>query len=346
MIWFLCRKGQQPMKKLKWGVLSTANIGVAKVIPAMQCNARCEVVALAGRDFDRARNWADRLGIRKAYGSYAELLEDDEIEAVYNPLPNHLHVPWTLKAIEAGKHVLCEKPLALSADEAASLNDASVAHKRLVLEAFMVRHHPQWLRSRELIRSGVLGRIQGVQGVFAYCNTDPQNIRNQPDIGGGGLMDIGSYCVMASRYVFAAEPLRVVALMDRDPAMGIDRLTSCLLDYGSGRQASFICGTQTSFSQGFRVFGELGGIQLAQPFKSLPEETVSLILHRGENQQVEETFPPCNQYTLQADTVSRVFSGEIKPEFSLQDAILNMRVIDAVRLSADSGGWVKLAGGR
>ncbi len=333
------------MKKLKWGVLSTANIGVAKVIPAMQRSAYCEVVALAGRDLDRARNWADQLGIRKAYGSYAELLEDNEIEAVYNPLPNHLHVPWTLKALEAGKHVLCEKPLALTADEAASLSDASSMHNRLVLEAFMVRHHPQWLRTRELIRSGVLGRVHAVQGVFAYCNTDPQNIRNQPDIGGGGLMDIGSYCVMASRYIFAAEPHRVVALMDRDPAMGIDRLTSGLLDYGSGRQAGFLCGTQTSFSQGVRVFGEQGGIQLVQPFKSLPEEAVTLIWHQGENHRIEETFPPCNQYTLQADTVSRVFSGEIEPEFSLQDGILNMRVIDAIRQSADTGDWVNLSEG-
>ena len=332
------------MKKLKWGVLSTANIGVAKVIPAMQRSAYCKVVALAGRDLDRARNWADQLGIRKAYGSYAELLEDNEIEAVYNPLPNHLHVPWTLKALEAGKHVLCEKPLALTADEAVSLSDASSTHNRLVLEAFMVRYHPQWLRTRELIRSGVLGRVHAVQGVFAYCNTDPQNIRNQPDIGGGGLMDIGSYCVMASRYVFAAEPLRVVALMDRDPALGVDRLTSGLLDYGSGRQAGFLCGTQTSFSQWFRVFGEQGGIQLVQPFKSLPEEAVTLIWHQGENQRIEETFTPCNQYTLQADTVSRVFSGELEPEFSLQDAILNMRVIDAIRQSADTGGWVNLSG--
>ncbi len=333
------------MKKLKWGVLSTANIGVAKVVPAMQRSAYCEIVALAGRNLDHARNWTGRLGIRKAYGSYAELLEDEEIDAVYNPLPNHLHVPWTLKALEAKKHVLCEKPLALNANEAASLIAASAKHERLVLEAFMVRNHPQWLRTRELIRSGVLGRVQAVQGVFAYCNTDPQNIRNKPDIGGGGLMDIGCYCVMASRYVFAAEPCRVVALIDRDPDMGIDRLTSGLLDYGSGRQASFICGTQTSFSQGFRVFGDQGGIQLVQPFKSLPEETLSLIYHQGENKQTEEIVSPCNQYTLQGDMASRVFSREIEPEFSLQDAILNMRVIDALRQSAETGRWVQLAEG-
>ena len=333
------------MKKLKWGVLSTANIGVTKVIPAMQRSAYCEIVALAGRDLDHARNWTGRLGIRKAYGSYAALLEDEEIDAVYNPLPNHLHVPWTLKALEAKKHVLCEKPLALNANEAASLVAASAKHDRLVLEAFMVRNHPQWLRTRELIRSGVLGRVQAVQGVFAYCNTDPQNIRNQPDIGGGGLMDIGSYWVMASRYVFAAEPRRVVALIDRDPDLGIDRLTSGLLDYGSGRQASFICGTQTSFSQGFRVFGDQGGIQLVQPFKSTPDQTTTLICHQGENKQVGETFPPCNQYTLQGDMAARVFSGESEPEFSLQDAILNMRVIDALRHSAATGSWVTLPEG-
>ncbi len=331
------------MKKIKWGVLSTANIGVAKVIPAMQGGPRSEIIGLAGRHLDRTREWANRLGIPRAYGSYQELLEDPEIEAVYNPLPNHLHVHWTLLALAAGKHVLCEKPLALNADEATCLIQASARHDRLVLEAFMVRNHPQWQRARELVRSGQLGRVHAVQGVFAYHNIDPHNIRNQADIGGGGLMDIGCYCVMASRYIFGAEPRRVVALMERDPEMGIDRLTSSLLDFGDGRQASILCGTQTSFSQEFRVYGERGGVQLVKPFKSLPSEPITLIHHQGE-QQHEEIFPPCDQYALQGEMASQVFAGESEPEFSLQDAILNMRVLDAIRSSAETGAWASLAG--
>lgn len=328
--------------RLKWGILGTANIAVAKVIPAMQYSQYCSIAALAGRNLHRTKDWAEKLSIPKAYGSYEELLADEEIEAVYIPLPNHLHVPYAIKALEANKHVLCEKPIALNARDAQTLVKVSERTQKMVLEAFMIRNHPQWHRTRELVRSGVLGRVHAVQAVFAYFNTDPANIRNRSETGGGGLMDIGCYSIVASRYVFESEPLRVVALMDIDRQMNIDHLTSCILDYGDGRHAGFICGTQTSFSQGLRVFGEQGGIQLDKPFKMHPEENITLVHNHGEDEKTKEIFPAADHYTLQGDMVSRIFSGEIKPEFSLQDAISNMKVIDALRRSAETGTWVSL----
>ena len=223
------------MQPVKWGVISTAKIGTEKVIPAMQRGELCDIVAIASRDQARARETADGLGIPKAYGSYEELLADPEIEAIYNPLPNHMHVPWSIKAAEAGKHVLCEKPVSLTADEARTLVEARDRTGVLITEAFMVRSHPQWLRVRELIRGGRIGELRAVQGFFSYFKLDPDNIRNKADIGGGGIYDIGCYPVVGARFVFEAEPRRVVALIDRDPGMKIDRLTSAILDFGEGK---------------------------------------------------------------------------------------------------------------
>ena len=219
---------------MKWGVISTAKIGTEKVIPAMQESDKLEILAIAGRDLEKTRETAQSLRIPRAYGSYEELLADPSIEAIYNPLPNHLHVEWTIKALEAGKHVLCEKPIGLDTEDAKRLIAARDKSGKHVLEAFMVRHHPQWQEARRLVESGQIGTITTVQSIFTYFNADPNNVRNKKDIGGGGLLDIGCYCIVGPRYITGKEPVRVVSLMDKDPKFGTDRLVSGMLDFGSG----------------------------------------------------------------------------------------------------------------
>src|ERR1035437_277767 len=226
--------------KVRWGVLGVAGIAVRKVIPAMQQGEWSEISAIASRDRNKAAGAAKDLGIPTAYGSYEELLQDPRIEAIYNPLPNHLHVPWTLKAVQAGKHVLCEKPLALTANEARALIAARDRASVKVGEAFMVRTHPQWLRTRELVASGEIGALRAVMGFFSYFNRDAANIRNVAQWGGGGLMDIGCYPINTSRFVFREEPVRAMGLVERDPETKVDRLTSAILDFPSG-QCIFTC---------------------------------------------------------------------------------------------------------
>ena len=331
------------MQPVKWGVISTAKIGTEKVIPAMQRGELCDIVAIASRDQARARETADGLGIPKAYGSYEELLADPEIEAIYNPLPNHMHVPWSIKAAEAGKHVLCEKPVSLTADEARTLVEARDRTGVLITEAFMVRSHPQWLRVRELIRGGRIGELRAVQGFFSYFKLDPDNIRNKADIGGGGIYDIGCYPVVGARFVFEAEPRRVVALIDRDPGMKIDRLTSAILDFGEGRQATFTCSTQCVPYQRMQFFGTEGRIAIRIPFNAPPGEVCQIFLddgsELGDASQTVEEFPVVDQYAIQGDLFSRhVRTGE-PVEFPLEDAVENMKILDALFRSGESGSW-------
>jgi predicted dehydrogenase len=329
------------IKPVVWGVLSTARIGVQKVIPAMQRSALVDVRAIASRELGTAEAAARQLGIPRAYGSYEALLADREIEAIYNPLPNHLHVPLTLAAARAGKHVLCEKPIALSADEARQLRDA--AGKVRIAESFMVRHHPQWQRVRELVRGDRIGTARVVQVVFSYFNDNPGDIRNQPDIGGGALYDIGCYAVAVARHVFEAEPLRAIALMDRDPTLGIDRSTSGLLDFGAGRQLSFTVSTQCGSHQRATVLGTRGRIEVEIPFNA-PQGAVSRIriddsgALDGSGITVE-TLPEADQYQLLVENFSRTVRGEQAPFWGLDDAIAQMRVIDSLLRSERSGSW-------
>ena len=243
--------------KVRWGVLSTAAIGVKKVLPAMQKGDWVEVSAIASRDLAKAEQVARTLGIAKAYGSYEELLADPQIEAIYNPLPNQLHVPWSIKAAEAGKHVLCEKPLSMTVAEAKTLLPVQQRTGVIIGEAFMVRTHPQWLRTRELIASGRIGSLRSIQGFFSYFNTDPKNIRNIPECGGGGLMDIGCYPINTSRFLFGEEPLRVSALLEKDPKLEVDRLTSAIVEFPSGH-ATFTCSTQLVPYQRMQMLGTKG----------------------------------------------------------------------------------------
>ncbi len=332
------------MQPVTWGILSTAKIGVKKVIPAMQKGKLTNVAAIASRNLEQARRIADQLGIPKAYGSYEELLADKQIEAVYNPLPNHLHVPLSVKAAEAGKHVLCEKPVALTAAEAQTLIEARDRHKVLIQEAFMVRYHPQWRRARDLIREGRIGKLRAMQTFFSYTNTDPKNIRNQPDIGGGALYDIGCYPIVGARFLFESEPSRVVSLIERDPELKIDRLTGAMLDFPQG-QASFACSTQLVPYQRVQIFCTKGRIEIEIPFNAPPDKPCRIFVDDGSvvggASAVAETFDVCDQYTLQGDVVSEhIRSGE-PLEFPLEDAVKNMAVIDAVFRSEKTGAWEK-----
>ena len=331
------------MEPVRWGIISTAKIGTVKVIPAMQRAKLCRIEAIASRDLGRAQAAAAQLGIAKTFGSYEELLADPDIEAVYNPLPNHLHVPVSKQAAEAGKHVLCEKPLALTAAEAATLIEVRDRTGVLMQEAFMVRHHPQWLRVRELVREGRIGDLRAIQGFFSYNNTNPENIRNKADIGGGGIYDIGCYPIVGSRYVFGSEPLRVVSLIERDPGMKIDRLASALLEFPNG-YAQFTCSTQLVPYQRIQFFGTAGRIEIEIPFNAPPDKVCRIFIDDGSGlgdaSAHAETFNAVDQYTLQGDAFSEAIRTGKPLEFPLEDAVKNMRVIDAVFRSAASGGWV------
>jgi predicted dehydrogenase len=332
------------MKKVQWGVLSTARIGTAKVIPGLQKSDGCEVRAIASRSDATARAAANELGIPLAYGSYEALLEDPSIEVVYNPLPNHLHVPLTLAAARAGKHVLCEKPIAITADEAAQLRE--VAGRVHIMEAFMVRFHLQWLRARELVRSGALGELRSIQVAFSYFNDDPGNIRNMADLGGGALYDIGCYPIVAGRFFFEGEPERVIALVDRDPRFGTDRTTSALADFGQGRRLDFTVSTQSVSYQRLQLVGTKKRLEIRIPFNAPLGEATQIFLDDGaqlaDASAVAETLPACDQYTLQGDAFAKVVRGEMPLPYGVDDAVQNMRIIEAMFRSEKSERWERV----
>ncbi len=309
----------------------------------MQQGQYTTVAGIASRDLGKAQAAATALGIAKAYGSYEELLADPEIDAIYNPLPNQLHVPWTIKAAEAGKHVLCEKPLSLTVAEAENLLAVRARTGVQIGEAFMIRSHPQWQRLRELLHQGRIGQLRAVGGFFSYYNTDSANIRNQPECGGGALLDIGCYLIHASRFGFAEEPTRVVASIDRDPQMQIDRLTSALLEFPSG-QAIFTCSTQMVPYQRVQFLGTRGRIEIEIPFNAPPDRPTRIFIDATGDLTgsgiTTETFPVCDQYTLQGDAFSRAVLEDGTVPVPLEEAILNMGVIEAVFQSARSGQWV------
>ena len=330
------------MTKLRWGILSTAKIGLEHVIPAMQRGQLTTVNAIASRDLAKAQQAASQLNIPKAYGSYEELLADPEIDAIYNPLPNHLHIPWTAKAAEAGKHVLCEKPLSLTAAEAETLLEVRARTGVQIAEAFMVNSHPQWQRVRALLEAGRIGELRAISGVYSYFNNDPANVRSKVEWGGGGLMDIGCYLIHLSRYAFRQEPRRVVGLIERDPQLGIDRLASALLDFPGG-QTAMTCGTQLLPHQQIQILGTRGCITLEIPINALPDRPARLTLDSSGDLRgagiTTKTIPACDQYTLQGDDFARaVFEGS-PVQVPLEDSIQNMAVIDAIFKSAESGQW-------
>jgi predicted dehydrogenase len=326
------------MRKVRWGVLSTANIGLKKVLPAMRAGEYCDLVAIASRDLAKAQGAAERLGIARAYGSYEELLAAPDVEAVYIPLPNHLHVPWSIKALEAGKHVLCEKPIGLTSSQGQELLDAARTHPHLkVMEAFMYRHHPQWQRALQLVNEGRIGELHTIQSFFSYHNVDPANIRNMADIGGGGLMDIGCYCISSARFIFGDEPRRVMGIVEHDPAFRTDRLASGVLDFGRGT-ATFTCATQLAAFQRVNILGTGGRIEIEIPFNA-PADRPCRIWHHYAGGVDEIVLPVADQYTLQGDLFSLAVLKDTQVPTPLEDAVANMKVIEAVFCSGESGTW-------
>lgn len=326
------------MKPVIWGIISTASIGVAKVIPGMMKSDRLKIVALSSRKAATARRWAASLGIARAYGSYAEMLADPEIEAVYNPLPNHLHVPLTLAAARAGKHVLCEKPIALSAKEAVELRKAP--RGILIAEAFMVRHASQWQAVRKLVQKGRIGEVRAIQVFFSYFNRDPKNVRNMAAIGGGGLLDIGCYPITVSRFIFEDEPKRVTATFDRDPDFRTDRTVGGLADFGGGRHLSFSISTQTAPHQRVQIVGTRGRIEIEIPFNAPPDRPNRYFV-QGMEMNVGEwiEMPISDQYQLQAEALGRAIRGKEPLAWGVEDSIRSMRVIDAFFRSEKSRRW-------
>ena len=322
------------MSDLRWGVLSTARIAVEKVIPGIKKAGRCQVSAIASRDADQARAVADTLAIPKAHGSYEALLSDGDVDAVYIPLPNHLHAEWTIAAARAGKHVLCEKPLALSATDAQHMVEVCASEGVRLMEAFMYRLHPSWVAVRELVASGRIGRLRTVQSWFSFFNDDPRNIRNILEYGGGALMDIGCYSVNLSRMLFDGEPVRVVASVTRDPVTGVDVLTTAILGFEDG-VATFTCSTRVEPDQRVHVYGTEGRISIGIPFNIPPDRTTEVFVTAGGDLPVNPdtevmTFGPADQYAIEAEQFARaVLDGEPTP-IPPEDAVANMRVIERV----------------
>jgi len=331
-------------QKVRWGVLGAAAIAVRKVIPAMQKGEWSTVAAIASRDVNKAKDAALSLGLPKAYGSYEELLADPEIEAIYNPLPNHLHVPWSIKAAEAGKHVLCEKPISITVAEAKKLLAARDRAGVKIGEAFMVRTHPQWLRAREMVRSGHIGELRSILCMFSYFNRKPEDIRNIPAYGGGALYDIGCYPVNLSRFIFGQEPSRVIGLVERDPEMKTDRLTSAILDFPAG-QSIFTCSTQLVPAQRMQFLGTRGRVEIEIPFNAPNDRPCRFFVGDGRDVfgsgVVIETVPTCDQYTIQGDLFSKAIRQGGDVPVPLEDAVKNMAVIEAIFRSAESRQWEK-----
>jgi predicted dehydrogenase len=331
------------MSKVVWGILSTANIGLKRVIPAILSGERGVIAAIASRDAGRARDIAARFGIARSYGNYQGLLDDPEIEAVYNPLPNHLHVEWTVKALEAGKHVLCEKPIALNAREAESIVTARDHSGKRVIEAFMVRCHPQWHRVRSIVRDGRIGKVRALQSAFTFPVLNPENVRNRVEYGGGALYDVGCYPIVTARYLLGTEPERVIALIDRDPTLAVDRVTSGLVAFPGGEQLLLTSALQLALYQRVVVLGTHGRIEIPVPFTPPKEHACRIVIDSGSSldggSAVIEEFAPVDQYQLQCDLAAAAFRNDSMQEFPIEDAIANMRVIDALYRSAVSGRW-------
>ena len=331
------------MKKVKWGILSTASIAQRRVVPAMLNCKHAEIVAVGSRSLEKAQAFAAKFGLRKAYGSYEELFDDSDVEAIYNPLPNHLHVELSIRAASRGKHVLVEKPLGMNVAEARRLLKARDEYGVKIGEAFMVRNHPQWVRTVELVRSGRIGKLRSAICYFSYFDVDPENPRNIEEQGGGALLDIGCYPIKTSRFVFGEEPIRVFGCIERDPSFRTDRLTSAILEFPTG-QSIFTVSTQMVYYQKMQFFGDSGRIDIEIPFNAPIDKPTRIFIDDGKNlyggaSAVREELPISNQFTIQGDLFSLAILEEKEVPNPLEDAICNMAAIDAIFRSAKTGKW-------
>ncbi len=329
------------MKKTKWGILGCAKIATGLVIPALKQSTLCEVVAIASRNEEKARSFGEKLGIASCYGSYEDLLADPEVEVIYNPLPNHLHVPWTVKALEAGKHVLCEKPFALDYAEALKMAEAAKGFSQLkVMEGFMYRFHPQWEEVVSLVRSGAIGTLETIQSAFSYYNSNDEDVRYIYKNGGGSLYDLGCYNISLSRLLFGSEPKRICGLIDRDPRFEIDRITSGMLDFGTGT-ATFTCSIQMVHHQRVNIFGSTGRIEIEIPFNA-PADRPCRLWYQKDMDIEEKSFPVSNQFTIQGDRFAQAILEDTPAPYSLEDMVANTRAIDSLFQSAKQQCWVSL----
>ncbi len=316
--------------KVRFGILSTAKIGREHVIPEIQAAEGIEVVAIASRDADLARRVADDLGIGRSYGSYEALLADADVDAIYNPLPNHLHAPWTMAAARAGKHVLCEKPFALDASEARSVFAAAEGAGVTVMEAFMYGFHPQWEGVLQLTAEGAIGELRGVQSWFSYFGRDPDNIRNVPEWGGGGLYDIGCYAISTARRLFGSEPVEVTATLHREPESGVDVIASGALHFETG-QASFTVSTRAALMQRVQAVGTEGTLIVTLPFNPRRDRPTTVELWRDPWSDPEiMTFGPAAQYGLMARAFADAVERGTEPPVSPAETVANMTVIDQI----------------
>jgi len=326
---------------IRWGILSTANIAIESVIPAMLDSEYSSVTSIASRNINKAKIVAKQFQIPKYYGSYQELLDDVEIEAVYIPLPNHLHVKWAIKALKAGKHVLVEKPIAISSLEAKELFEEAEKHPRLkIMEAFMYKFHPQWIRVKEMINNGEIGKLKTIQSSFSFFDDDPESIVNHEEFGGGSLMDIGCYPISISRFLFDAEPESVSANIEYHPDFKVDILASVILDFREG-SSSFFSSIQMIDNQRVQIFGTEGSIKFEIPFNPPEDKPVKIWLEKEEMKK-EIEFEKCDQYSLQVDMFSLAIMEHKKVPVSLEDAINNMIVIEKIRESSRLGKRVSL----
>ncbi len=330
------------MQKLRWGVLSSAKIGRTKVIPAIQTSSLGEVVAIASRTQASADKAAQELGIKHAYASYEDLLADPNIDAIYNPLPNHLHVPWSIKAIEAGKHVLCEKPLGLNTADVEKLIQVAQAHPHLqVMEAFMYRFHPQWQTAKNLVREGSIGQVRSIHSHFAYNNHEQDNIRNNPDWGGGALMDIGCYCISLSRFIYDEEPLRVLGQITPYAGFDVDCFVSGIMEFADGN-ATFTASTKSEAEQYVEIHGEHGSILIPLPFNPIADTITHIIVKRdGVSEELVQI--PSDHYRNMADAFALSITNNHHVPTPLSDALANMKIIDAIFASARDSQWIALA---
>jgi predicted dehydrogenase len=345
------KSGQEPVA---WGVLGASHFALMATIPAARQAPLVALRGLASRSLDKAKQAAAKAGIPRAYGSYEELLADPAIEAVYIPLANNLHVPWATKAAQAGKHVLCEKPIGLTLAETEALAQVQQQTGKLIAEAYMVRYHPQWEKAVELVRSGRIGEVRAIQTAFSYTNTDLGNIRNQKEAGGGALYDIGGYAVNTARLLFDAEPLRVAGVCARDPQSGCDVLTSGILDFGVG-QASFVVGTQHVPYQRVHVFGTTGHLEIEIPFNAPHDRPCKVYVDEGfvgapdftvqtssDDRRELVPVPAANHYTRQWQAFSSAIRQGTGIQNDMRAAVTNMRVIEAIFRSAASERWEKV----
>ncbi|MGY6709373.1 MAG: Gfo/Idh/MocA family protein [Rhizobiaceae bacterium] len=326
----------------RWGILSTAKIAREQVIPAILDSENGVVAAIASRDEKRAAALARRVNAAHAFGSYEEMLDSDTIDGVYVPLPTSQHVEWAIKAADAGKHVLVEKPLAMTAGEIEAVIDARDRNGVVVSEAFMVFYHPQWHKVRELIADGAIGRLRHVQGAFSYHNVDPANMRNRPELGGGALPDIGVYPIVTTRLATDGEPLRMQASVERDAVFGTDIYASVKADFGEF-ELSFYVATQMAARQAMVFHGDKGFIEVASPFNAGLYDHHRIELHdqsRGETRSFR--FPGASQYRLQVEAFARAAEGEFSPVFTLEESVKNQKAIDAIYDAGEAGGWVEV----